>query len=427
MATLTGDYKTSDLLNAIKTDASAEYQSRIPTATKDNLAEVGTAILEYSATRNEFANALMNRIAKVIISSKMYQNPLREFKRGMLEFGETIEDVFVDIVKAQAFNPDLASEQVFKRAIPNILSVFHKVNRQDFYKTTVQRQSLQKAFLGETGLERVIDGIVQSLYTSDALDEFLIMKNLIHQYGVEGKFNMQTISPVTDEATAKAALSKIKEISNDMCFMKSDYNYANIHTHTSKEDQIVLISTKFDALVDVEVLASAFNMDKADFIGRRVLIDDFGGLDNVLCAVVDKNWFMVHDTQFLTDDIFNPEGLYINYFLHHWQIMSVSPFFNAVLFVTVAPTIDAIAVYPDTATVAKGGSLQLTTEATGTGNPSSKCTFAITGNTDTKTVVSTNGLVYIGADEVGTVGDIVVTATSVIDATKTDTCTITIV
>jgi len=98
------DYKTSTLLNAIRNGASAEYKARIPEATAQNLAEVGTAILEFEATRNEFIYAIVNKIGMSIIKDKAFTNPLKEFKRGMLEDGETIEEIFVNLIKAAEFD-----------------------------------------------------------------------------------------------------------------------------------------------------------------------------------------------------------------------------------------------------------------------------------------------------------------------------------
>jgi len=416
------DYKSSTLLNAIKNSATQEYKDRIPTATQTNLAEVGTAIMNWSAGRNEFAQALFNRIGKVVITDKLFENPLREFKKGMLEWGKTIEEVFVDLISENVFDPSVAESELYKRNLPDIKSVFHDVNRKGFYKTTVQNSELQMAFLGDDGMQSLIEKIVRKLYTSDNFDEFLYMKNMIHNYGVEGKFAMVQVTPVTDEATAKLAMTKIKDYSNKITFMSSDFNHAGVKTFTLKEDQIVLIDTSFDALVDVEVLASAFNMDKADFIGRRVLVDDFGGLSNVLCAIVDKDWFMVYDKLISTDNIYNPQGLYYNYFLHHQQTLSCSMFSNAILFVTVAPTLTSIDLFPATANATVGSSVQFATESTGTGNPPSKCVFTIDS---IKSTINSMGLLVIGENE--DAETITVTATSVFDDTKTDTAVVTIV
>ena len=418
------DYKTSTLLAAIKADATDEYKSRVPDATQSNLAEVGTAILNYSSTRNEFVSALFNRIGKVIITSKLFNNPLTEFKKGMLDYGKDIEEVFVDLVVANAFSPETAETKLFERKMPDIKAVFHRINRQDFYKTTVTNILLQRAFLSEQGMMSLIDKITSSLYSSDNYDEFLIMKQLVHQIGEEGKFAIEVVSPVTDTATAKAAMVKIKEISNNLTFMAPDYNYAGVKNFTLKEDQIVLIGTKFDALVDVEVLAAAFNMEKAEFIGRRVLVDDFGGLANVLCAVVDKNWFMIYDSLIRTEDIYNPQGLYYNYFLHHHQVISASPFANAVLFVTVAPVLASIDLLPATVNASAGDTIQFIVEATGTNDPPAKSTFTTDATSD-NTYISSNGMLVIGSDE--TTSPLTVTATSDYLDSITDTAVITLV
>jgi len=418
------DYKSSDLLNAIRTGASADYQDRVPEATQENLALVGTSILDYSQARNEFTDALFNKIGLSVIKNKLFENPLREFKKGQLEDGADIEEIFVDIIKASAYDPITAETELFKRALPNISACFHRVNREDQYKTTVQLKTLRKAFTSESGFNSLVDKIITNLYTSANFDEFIIMKNLITQYAIEGKFAMIPVSPVTDNATAKSALSKIKEVSNDLTFLSSDFNHAGVSTFTMKENQIVLIDTKFDAIIDVEVLASAFNMEKADFIGRRVLVDNFGGVENVLCAIVDRDWFMCYDKEIDTDNIYNPQGKYYNYFLDVWQVMSTSLFSNAVLFVVVAPTLTAIELFPVTATVAKGKTVQFEIETTGTGNPSSKVEYTHNGTVG-KTFVSSTGLMSVGKTEAVT--PITVTATSVVDELLTDTALITVV
>ena len=419
------DFKSTDLLNAIRNGASAEYIARVPLATKENIASVGTAILDQSYTRNEFVSALLNKIGLSVIKGSLFENPLQEFKNGTLNWGKDIEEIFVDLITAQAFDSKLAETELFKKNMPKISAIFHSLNRQDQYKTTVSIPQLKTAFMnGDNGFNSLIDKIVSVMYTSDNYDEFLIMKNLIKQYGIEGKFAMVAVAPVVDDATARLAMTKIKEISNDLTFMKTTFNHAGVTTNTPKNEQIVLINTKFDAVIDVELLASAFNMSKADFDVRRVLIDDFGGLENVLCAIVDKDWFMVYDNLLTSEEIYNPSGLYYNYFLHHWQVMSTSQFANAVLFVTVEPELTALTLTPATATVAKGGSVQFVVEATGTGNPPSKVKYTHDG---TDTYISSTGLMIVGKGEAVVGGDITVTATSIFDDTISNTAVITVV
>lgn len=418
------DFKSSTLLNAIKTGASQAYKDIVPDATANNLAEVGTAILNWSATRNEFVNALFNRIGKVVISDKMYENPLRELKKGNFSMGKTIEEVFVDLVQEHAYNPNVAEQELYKRNLPDIKSVFHEINRKGFFKTTVEEDLLSMAFVGEDGMSNLIEKIISKLYDSDEYNEFLYMKNIVYQYGVEGMFSLVEITNPTDEASAKVAMTKIKEISNDMTFMKTPYNFAGVKTHTRKEDQILLVNTAFDALIDVEVLASAFNMDKADFSGRKVLVDDFGGLANVVAALVDRDWFMVYDKLLRTEDKFNEQGLYYNYWLHHWQVLSASRFHNAVLFVTTVPELTSIELSPATADVYKGCAQQFVVEATGTNNPPKKCTFELTGANSSYTYINSLGLLIVGEDETAT--SITVTATSTFNNLISDTAVVTV-
>lgn len=414
-----GKFKTSDIINAIRNGAGEAFKERIPEATQENLAELATAITEYEPDRNYFVSALMDKFALQIARNAMFENPLREFKGAMLTHGKDIEELFVDLVTAQVYDPEKAETEVFKRNLPDIKAVFHRENRQYLYKTTIHRDELRKALLSEDGLENLVNKIVQALYVGDSYDEFLIMKHLIAQYAIEGKFAVEVVAPVTDEATAKAALAKIKEVSNKMTFISDKYNYAGVKTCTLKPDQVILVTPEFEALLGVEVLAYVFNMDKAELNGRVVLIDDFGGLENVLCAVVDKNFFMVYDTVFDSSSIYNQDGRYYNYVLHHHGIMSVSPFANAVLFVTEEPEITELKVYPETANVTPGQFLQLRVEVEGDNYPPSKVKFEAD---DEAVIINSMGLVYIGKNAVGdSDGIITITATSVYDDQVTAT------
>ena len=156
-------YQSADdvikILNAIRNNASLDYQNRVPVATRDNLTDIGNKVVNYTATMNEFINALVNRIARVIITSKMYKNPLREFKKGLLEYGETVEEVFVNIAKAHEFDPETAESEVFKREMPDVLAAFHKLNYQNFYKVTISVEQLRQAFLSYQGISDLISRI----------------------------------------------------------------------------------------------------------------------------------------------------------------------------------------------------------------------------------------------------------------------------
>lgn len=412
-----------DILNVIRANASSTYQERIPEATQDNIREIGNAMLTYESTQNEFLNALVNRIARVIITSKSYQNPLRMFKKGVLEFGETIEEIFVNIARAHQFDPAVAEKEVFKREIPDVNAVFHKMNYQNFYKTTISNEQLRQAFLSYQGISDLIARIVDSLYTGSEFDEFLVMKQLIVDAANDGKMYAVTIPEVTPD-NAKTIVAKIKGVSNSMEFMSTTYNSMGVLNYTKKENQIFLIDAAFDAMIDVEVLASAFNMSKAEFMGQRVLIDNFGELTGVYAAIVDKDWFMVFDNWIGFTENYNGQGLYWNYFYHCWKTFSTSPFSNAVLFTTNATSVTSVTVTPPTAELTKGSSMQFSAAVVTSGYVPKGVTWSVSGASDTVSTITPDGLLTVPTAEQNTT--LTVTATSVYDVNKKGTSTVTL-
>ena len=439
----------ADILNVIRNNASVDYRNYVPKADAndvESIRTIGAIIMDYPALQNEFLNALVNRIGRVMLTSKMYSNPIAFFKKGVLEYGESIEEIFVNIAKVQEFNPEIAEQEVFKRVVPDVRAAFHIMNYQKFYKATVTQEQLKQAFLSWDGVTDLIARIVDSMYTGANYDEFLVMKYLLARHILDGRVYPVTVPTVTAE-NAKAIITTVKGVSNKLTFMNSEYNPAAVRTFTDKTDQYMIVNSVFDATMDVNVLASAFNMDKAEFLGHRVLIDGFGDLDvarlgeifagdptyneptqeeltalNAIPAViVDKDWFMVFDMLTQFTEQYNGQGLYWNYFYHVWKTFSVSPFANSVLFVPGTPSVTSVTVSPTTATVQKGGSVSLSA-VVATEYFAPQTVVWTSSAADVK--VSAAGVVTVDADAISTSATI--TATSAFDGTKKATCTVTV-
>lgn len=418
-ANVTLNTNVAAMLNAIRAHASLTYQERVPVATQDTIKETGEAIMAFQSTANDFLDALINRIAMVLITSKSYQNPLREFKRGILGYGESIEELFVSLIKAQEFDPAVAEKEVYKRNIPDVPAAFHKLNLRNFYKVTISEEQLSTAFLSADGVLDLIGRIVDTLYTSSELDEFLTMKQLIANDAKAGKFYPIGVGEITAD-NAKTIVTKIKQVSNQLEFMSGRYNYVGVPTHSKKDEQVLLIDAQLDALIDVEVLASAFNMSKAEFMGRRVLIDEFTGLSGVYAALIDKTYFMVFDKLVKTTEQYNSQGLYWNYFYHVWKIMSTSPFANAVLFTKDTPSVTLNAITGE-GTAKVGDTKTYACTATSTAYADKSVTWS--AQMDDQTVVP------IGADGKITftqAGTCIIIATSVFDPSKKKTKPVTV-
>ena len=96
---------TIDILNTIRANASYEYQQLVPKISETSeIVKVGDVLYGYPTLANQFINALVNRIALVNIKSATFNNAYAELKKGYLEFGETVEEVFVSIAKAREFS-----------------------------------------------------------------------------------------------------------------------------------------------------------------------------------------------------------------------------------------------------------------------------------------------------------------------------------
>lgn len=413
----------AQVLNAIRANQNYDYQSRVPEATQGTLKQVGNAILSSFDLQNAFLNALVNRIALVLINSKMFYNPLRVFKKGTIEYGEIVEEIFVNIAKAHVYDPVVAEQEVFKREIPDVDAIFHKMNYKNFYKVTIQNEDLRQAFLSSQGISDLIARIVDSLYSGANYDEFLIMKNMIVDAVKNGRMATVTIPEATAE-NAKSIITTIKSVSNALEFPSTAYNAQGVLTYTPKDRQVLILDTKFDAINDVEVLASAFNMDKAEFMGRRVLIDNFADLTGVPAVLVDESWWMVFDMQINFTEIYNAQGLYWNYFYHVWKLFSESPYSNAVVFTSNPNSVTSVTVSPESANVAKGSTQQMTATVVTTGYASKAVNWSVTGTQTPTSRISNTGLLTVATNEPN--DTLTVTAVSAYDPDKSDTSTITV-
>ena len=436
-----------NIVNAIRNNNSNYYKDYVPAITDiSELRQIGKIIMDVPALQNEFLSCLINRIAIVRITSKMFDNPWAKFKKGYLEYGEVIEEVFVDLTRVFEFDPQKAEDTLFKRVPPDVRAAFHVMNYQKYYKVTIERQRLAKAFLSASGMNDLITYIMTSIYTSASYDEFLTMKYMLGRNILNGRMFPVEI-PAVIKANMTDIVAEVKGISNLMEFPERKYNPAHVFQHTDKDNQYLIINAKFDAQMDVNVLASAFNMSKAEFDGHRVLIDSFGKLDNERLAelfaddpnyvpitaeeaealdslplcLVDENFWMIYDNLNEFREIENGQGLYWNYFYHQWKTFSTSPYSNAVLFVPETPAVTAVEVTPASATVAKGASLALTTVVTATGYAPQEVTY--TSDKDDVTITE-GGVVQIDKD--ATSASATITVASVFDPTVTDTVAITI-
>ena len=356
IANTTLNASTIDILNVIRQNASLEYQSSVPTITQaQDIPKVGEILMGYPALANQFINALVNRIALVRVQSATFNNPYSRLNKGVLNYGETVEEIFVNIAKVFVFSEEKAEARELKRYLPDVKAAFHAINWRVIYPVTIEEETLRQAFLSADGVTDMIARIVDTIYTAAEYDDFLLYKYIIIKAVNSGK--MYPVS--VDVSDIKNAAIAFRGTSNMITFMSDRYNAAGVKNTTPRDRQVLFMDSMFNAQFDVNVLSASFHMEKADFMGRLHLIDDFTTFDNdrwdvirsestglesvtdgelavmadVLGVFGDEEFFQFYDNLAKFTEKYVAAGLRWNYFYHMWKIVSTSPYANMIVFV----------------------------------------------------------------------------------------------
>ena len=375
-----------DILNSIRMEASEAYQERIPVATQDNIMQIGNAFSQYTVLYNEFAEALINKIGRTILESKMMTNRLARFKQGMILSEQDVEEIFIEISKAEGAYDPQGSNPLGRRNPPDIYAIYHRMNRQDCYVVTIGEVDFVRVFRSPATLDSFIGRLINSVYNGDSYDEWLLMKNLLATYNAQVGYRITTDTAIvpgkiyfTRSGTApnyeytrvtnpvaaslptyyeqyisgdpgyavyevgqmadfsdkrlfaKSFVKAIRKCVQDMTFPSTELNAAGVLTYTEPENIVMLVNKDVLVEVDVEQIASAFHSSATDLkvVPTIIPMDDFGILENCYALVIDEGFFRVWDTLIRTEPQRNAQGLFTNYFFHHWQILSLSTFKNA--------------------------------------------------------------------------------------------------
>ena len=332
-----------ELLNTIRDNASQAYQDRVPEATRTNIAEVGEAItdLNNAVVYNEFVDTLANMIYAPMLIKKSWSNPLGKFKKGKKTFGDTVEEVYNNFIKAKTY--DQTGEGLLTRELPDTKVIFHRMNRKDTYQLTDSPEMLAKAFKSYEGVAEYLQNLFTAIRNSAELDEYIIMRELIAEAYESGAMKAVAVAdPQASEANAKAFIKAVKTVSGDMTFPNSNWNgYTDVQstdtkpiiTFSGRDEQVLLIDNATDVACDVDVLAYAFGRDLLRFNTEVKQIVDAMPIEGMIAALVDKNFFQVYDDLFTFREFENGLGLYRNHYLHVWQTVGYSCLTNAVAFI----------------------------------------------------------------------------------------------
>lgn len=409
---------------------------------------IGKIIINNERYKNAFLNTI-NLLAETVIKRNGWDNPWDWFtNRGTISFGQQIREIIVDLCNVYDYNKKFDDKTWFlETRVPNIFQYIHEVNFQKIYPATTTDARISMAFDTEEGLFTLIDEIIGMLYESLKYDKYCVDKYMLCRRILDG-----TVTPSYIEIENKYTreiVSEIKAISNKMTFRSPNFNPAGVRLATPFDEQILIVSTDFEAQFSTEVLATSFFRDEADMRSRLALCDGFGNhdierltevleeafiaftpeeiaqLEKIPAVLISSKWFMDYAYNLNINseggvkftDFYNPATLENHHFLHYWGVFSTSPFENASVFTDIEGSVTSVTVSPDTATLTTGAELQFTAIVDSTGFVNKAVTWSV-DNEEIATIDNTGKLKALSA------GTVIVTATSVYDKTITGTATI---
>lgn len=368
----------STILEKVWLNGSNDFQQRIPRPSQSSIGKTVDALFDPMNRQyfNDFMQILINRIAFTYVRGQRWDNKLAVFKGQKINYGSTIQEIAPNWIRAHAYN--VGDETLLKLNRPEAEVWYHSQNRQDRYDISISYDDLRTAFVDEYGLNNFIAKVMEVPLNSDEYDEYRIMMQLIAEYDNSFGFYKEHISAISDDSTAKAFLKKLREMAGLLEFPSARYNAANVDIPVfARNDELVILMTPgVKASIDVDALASIFQLDKADIQQRIVLVDEFP-IAGVQAILTTQDFFVCHDTVYENTNFWNPQTLVNNYYLHHWGIYSVSPFVPAIVFTTESgtsiPTVtEALSAITltigdgNSPTVEPGGKIQTSIALTGT-------------------------------------------------------------
>ena len=332
------------------------YHQYVPVITDlTSIGEFGQPILEYTDVRNEFMTQLVKRIVETQIEGKVFNNKLSQLEGEQVPLGFSIQDIYVNPAKGRKFNvEDFAG--LLQKYEADVKQQFLTVNMDVQYPVTITRAKLKNAFTSWGALESFITGITNSLYSGANIDQYNYTKYLVANAFRNGHTINKVINEPTDTAKAKAFVEAARTLFLDFQEASSDFNaWAKVNTDDSKalvtwtepQDVVFMLRNDIISKLDLEVMCMAFNLDRAELLGRVIGVRNFDMYNDagkkvfdgstILGIMCDRKWFKIKSQDVEMDSFYNANNRTWQYYYNIVKMYNYSLFANAVVFCTEEP------------------------------------------------------------------------------------------
>ena len=338
-------------VKALTTATSQEFKDRIGATTQANIKKVGETITTYPTLKNEFINVLTNQVSKQLFFNKVWENPYKMFNRGQLPYGKSIESIFIDIVKGKdrtrQTNANNLASDLLSRQTPNVKVEYYTENFQQQYPTTISDEELKGAFRTANGLSEMTARILQAPLTGAEFDQFLMIKHaLANLKTAQVKIGKSAYNGLTAKEKANLITTTVKAYVKKLKFLSNNYNAQGVMTFSRPTDLYLFVPADISAFLDVEQLATAFNISKVELPTRVLDIDNFQKVNtggdastnpyvedtDALFYLIDKDAIQLYETLNESESFRNPQAKYTNIWFDRWGIIASCHFANAIKF-----------------------------------------------------------------------------------------------
>lgn len=263
------------------------------------LVALGTTVLGSNDTKNNFINALTDRIGRTIVSFRAYHSHFPDFERDSIEWGNILQKLKIGMPDAEAdasFNlVDGSSVDQYKVNKPKVNQLLFTTETPWQTHITVHLDELEKAFIDSNAMGTFISsmfGEVQNrielameTLSMDCVNNYIgevihrkktnpnRIINLVTEYkdktGVD--HTTEPLNALDDEEFLKYVVRRINGISTTMEYMtvnmfnKSDVGAgsSNVYTrHTPKSEQRMMLFIDMVNSLKTNINSKAFNMEQ---------------------------------------------------------------------------------------------------------------------------------------------------------------------
>ena len=287
-------------------------------------------ITEYTPDTSADLSMVM-KIARQVIRNVDAFDPLAVFNKMPIDKGTTIEEVVIGLAEAEAYNPDAGADSFFTKVDPNLVVRYYEDWTPLKFRVAYSLNEIRKVLLASTGVEDMATRIVASLTEGDKFDKFTRTKGLFTWGKTQGVLVNKTPAGGLQTTSYKAILQTIKDIISGMKFVNASFNTANLKRRTKADDIYILMPYTVRNAMDVNELASVFNLEKDRLEAHIIEIDEGNDI-----YIVDQNAVQIYTRLYEMFDFFNKDNLYMHYWLHVDRMYALSALFDG-CYVTLTP------------------------------------------------------------------------------------------